>query len=780
MKIKLNLRQLLIGILIVKLFISSSVTAQNSHPNVFINQAEIDAIKIKVNANIEPWSSAYSQMISAANSALNQSSLSVTFGGGHTGRQYYTEKPYCGWPSPPAPSNGCIDGQINPAAERSDYESAVKLGDAVRDLGLAYAFTGNSIYADKAIDLIRAWSLDPITSMKPNTAVTNRIELFITMPGYFYGADLIWNYSGWDVTEKTDFRAWIQSLANQTMQGGVGENNFANWRLVLLASAGSLLNDPTLLGFVESEWVSLLPLQMKDEGSSVAGQMIEEVGRTKGLHYSLYAVNAMIQGAEIMRHQNVNLYDVSNAGRRLELALDYLAPYAINPSSWPYQQITTITQDDSMALYELAYSHFQKTSYLDVINRWGRPMDETRVMGINTLTHANRFDLDLTPMPPSIMTQAQSLSVLEGENASFNVVAIGENPLNFQWFHNNNAVNGATNASYTLENVLISDDGAKFYCIVSNSLGTETSNDAFLTVIADTIAPIISGAVVQTPVQVDIVFDENITLASAQNTTNYQIDQGIQVISASLNADNRTVSLQTENLSADTIYNISMNNIRDVSAAGNTIIANSSIEVIYAPIINFDNGLMPFGWIPLTASRWSVVMDNSNNALFLNTSNYSPLSGSRLGEHILTPDSYTDFTLTAQIKTNESAGNSNADYALVFGYQDENSYFYMMFNRIQNNTQLFKVANGTRQVLSTASSSWLNDDFYHEVQLSRVADSIEVRFDGNTVLQVMDTSFASGQIGLGSYNDSAYFDDIRITGTGSTSQTDLIFIADFE
>ncbi|NOX76666.1 MAG: hypothetical protein GXP17_08690 [Gammaproteobacteria bacterium] len=64
-------------------------------------------------------------------------------------------------------ADGCRDGQINPNADRGDYEAAIKLGDAVQDLGLAYAFTGEAKYADKAIGLIRGWSLDSTTRMKP-------------------------------------------------------------------------------------------------------------------------------------------------------------------------------------------------------------------------------------------------------------------------------------------------------------------------------------------------------------------------------------------------------------------------------------------------------------------------------------------------------------------------------------------------------------------------------------------------------------------------------------
>ena len=58
-----------------------------------------------------------------------------------------------------------------------------------------------------------------------------------------------------------------------------------------------------------------------------------------------------------------------------------------NPSSWTYQQIAPYAGDNS-AVYEVAYLWKQKPSYLAAINRSGRPMDEGRVMGPTTLTHA--------------------------------------------------------------------------------------------------------------------------------------------------------------------------------------------------------------------------------------------------------------------------------------------------------------------------------------------------------------------------------------------------------
>jgi len=346
-------------------------------------------------------------------------------------------------------------------------------------------------------------------------------------------------------------------------------------------------------------------------------------------------------------------------------------------------------------------------------------------------------------------------------------------------FRNNDILPGETNPSYTIDSVS-ADDEADYHCEVSNNLAVAISDPAALTVLLDTIAPTLSGAVVQSPNQVDILFSETVTQVSAEAIANYQIDQGVQVSSATLHADNRTVSLQIDSLEPGLLYTVTINDILDASSNANAILPDSNISIMFEPTINFDNGSLPFGWVPLTQSRWSIFSDSGNNVLFLNTTSYSPLPGLRLGEYILAPDSYTDFSLKVDVKTNESPSNSNADYALVFGYQDENNYYYMLFNSAFNNAKLSKVVGGVREdIANTTEESWFFDGNYHTAEVSRVADTIEVRFNGAVILQAIDSAFASGKLGLGSFNDSAYFDNIRITA-GSGATNDLVFADEFE
>ena len=83
---------------------------------------------------------------------------------------------------------------------------------------------------------------------------------------------------------------------------------------------------------------------------------------------------------------------------------------------------------------------------------------------------------------PSITTQPASPTVTAGQTATFSVTATGTAPLSYQWSKSGTAIGGATSSSYTTPATTSSDNGAKFTVVVSNSMGTATSNAATLTV----------------------------------------------------------------------------------------------------------------------------------------------------------------------------------------------------------------------------------------------------------------------------------------------------------
>jgi predicted small lipoprotein YifL len=85
---------------------------------------------------------------------------------------------------------------------------------------------------------------------------------------------------------------------------------------------------------------------------------------------------------------------------------------------------------------------------------------------------------------PTISTQPGNVSVVSGNTATFTVTAGGTAPLTYQWQKNGTAVAGATGASYTTPAESVSDTGATFAVVVTNSTGNITSANATLTVAA--------------------------------------------------------------------------------------------------------------------------------------------------------------------------------------------------------------------------------------------------------------------------------------------------------
>jgi glucose/arabinose dehydrogenase len=98
---------------------------------------------------------------------------------------------------------------------------------------------------------------------------------------------------------------------------------------------------------------------------------------------------------------------------------------------------------------------------------------------------------------PVITDQPDSLTVTVGSPASFSVTATGSAPLSYQWQRNGSNIAGATSSTYTLASAQLADNGARFRCVVSNSLGTATSVEATLTVTGNTVP---TASITQPPV----------------------------------------------------------------------------------------------------------------------------------------------------------------------------------------------------------------------------------------------------------------------------------------
>jgi hypothetical protein len=133
----------------------------------------------------------------------------------------------------------------------------------------------------------------------------------------------------------------------------------------------------------------------------------------------------------------------------------------------------------------------------------------------SSVISSNAVLLVLTILPPVIITQPQSQTVLTNSSVTFSVTA--SNAASFQWQTNTVDLPGATNASLTLSNVVIGDSGA-YRVVVTNLSGSATSSVAVLIVGY----PV---SITQQPANVDVSAGTLVTLqvgATGSPTPQYQ------------------------------------------------------------------------------------------------------------------------------------------------------------------------------------------------------------------------------------------------------------------
>lgn len=125
----------------------------------------------------------------------------------------------------------------------------------------------------------------------------------------------------------------------------------------------------------------------------------------------------------------------------------------------------------------------------------GTPTNIDTLQSIITLTGAGGttkdtivFNIISACGAVNITNQPAPITVTEPAPAIFAVIATGDPVLSYQWQKNSSDVSGATNSAYITPATAVSQDGDKYRCVISNSCGSATSDEAVLTVLCDTLS----------------------------------------------------------------------------------------------------------------------------------------------------------------------------------------------------------------------------------------------------------------------------------------------------
>lgn len=120
---------------------------------------------------------------------------------------------------------------------------------------------------------------------------------------------------------------------------------------------------------------------------------------------------------------------------------------------------------------------------------------------------------------------------------------------------------------------------------------------------------------------------------------------------------------------------------------------------------------------------------------------------------------FTDLTL--RVRCRPESGNIDRACGLVFRAKDSDNYYLTRANALEDNVRLYRIVNGDRQEFASADLKVTSGE-WHTLEVSARGTKLEVSWDGRTVLEASDATFAKGKIGLWTKADSVTaFDDLE-------------------
>jgi hypothetical protein len=185
---------------------------------------------------------------------------------------------------------------------------------------------------------------------------------------------------------------------------------------------------------------------------------------------------------------------------------------------------------------------------------------------------------------------------------------------------------------------------------------------------------------------------------------------------------------------------------------------------------DFENGADR--WQPTDAKAWKILeVDGRKVYNQFQKSNYNPPHRSPLNISLVKDVVVGDFDLTVKVQST-ARDYGHRDVCLFLGYQDAKHFYYIHLAKQADPhaNQIFIVNDAPRTMITEKKSegtAW--DDAWHSIKVvRRVADgTIEVYFDDMTTphMAAKDKTFVWGQVGLGSFDDTANWDDFKLFGT---------------
>lgn len=182
---------------------------------------------------------------------------------------------------------------------------------------------------------------------------------------------------------------------------------------------------------------------------------------------------------------------------------------------------------------------------------------------------------------------------------------------------------------------------------------------------------------------------------------------------------------------------------------------------------DFEQGIERWEVFDPKTWRLNTSGDSTTFEITARKSDYKPSVRSPFHVAMLKEIELGSFALTLKVRSTEDTGD-HRDCCLFFGFQDREHFYYIHMGANPDRIcgQILIVNGEPRAPLTenTKPLPWTDD--WHTIRLERDLDAgtIKIYFDDFTQphLEVNDTTFGKGRIGIGSFDDMDEFDDIQI------------------
>jgi hypothetical protein len=347
------------------------------HPGVLVNKAQLDEIKRRVAAGIQPQAGAFEKMKASPLAALDYKANPA-------------EIVSCGPRS--NPDIGC-------KAEQADC-------DAAYTQALMWYITGNKAYAENAIRIMNAWS----TLLKGGHNYANGpVQSAWCGSVWPRAAEIIrYTYNGWSDADVAKFQNMLRTQYLPSIIHGDCENGNKELSMTeALINIGVFNDDRAVFEHGVKMWRGRTPayIYLKSDGEKpieppgcgtaiwsnkglmpeLVDGLLQETARDS--HHPWMAFSSMANAAETARQQGLDLY--GEQGKRMMAALEFQAQY-LAPNNAPIPANLTFGLNPT---WEIAYNHFHdrmgyKLPKMAAVLPTNRPTGGDHQMIWETLTHA--------------------------------------------------------------------------------------------------------------------------------------------------------------------------------------------------------------------------------------------------------------------------------------------------------------------------------------------------------------------------------------------------------